>query len=175
MPEPRAVPGAPVPIWPASLPLPDAAGFTVSAGIRAEATETLYGPTRLALRARTAPMSFSFAAGFSREQMEIFEEFYRDSIENHDGEFYARWIGGSRVVAFVAPYQYVPLGVGWILSGSLIRTRIDETACDEFIESVFGSIYRADLAAPDIYEADLSGSDIYADDFSLQLIADNEC
>jgi hypothetical protein len=175
MPEPRAAPGTPPILWPATLPNPNAAGFAVRAGQRAEPAEVLFGPTRLALKARTAPMTFTFAVEMTREQMEIFEGFYRDALENHDGEFYARWIGGGRIVAFSGPYQYVPLGVGWVLSGTLIRTRIDESACDEFIESVFGDIYRADLTAPDIYEADLAATEIYADDFSLQLIADNEC
>ena len=110
-----------------------------------------------------------------KEEQEIFEEFYRDSLENHDGEFYARWIGGGRVVAFGEPYSYAALGSGWSLSGRLVRTRIDETSCDEHIESVFGAIYRAQLGAPDLYQAFLPASDIYADDFDLQLIAENEC
>jgi hypothetical protein len=175
MPEPRATAGAPVPIWPDTLPQPDANALSQRAGERAEPADVLFGPTRLAVKARTAPMSWTFTCAFSRAQMQAFEEFYRDCIENHDGEFYARWIGGSRIVAFGESYNYVPLGSGWRLSGTLVRTRIDETACDEFIESVFGAIYRADLPAPDLYRADLAAADIYADDFDLQMIADHEC
>jgi hypothetical protein len=175
MPEPRAVEGVPVPIWPDTLPQPDANALSQSAGVRAEPADVLFGPTRLAVKARTAPMSWQFSVGFSREQHQIFEDFYRDCVENHDGEFYARWIGGSRVVAFSEAYEFVPLGTGWRLSGRLVRTRIDESACDAFIESIFGAIYRADLTEPDIYQADLTALDIYADDFPLQMIADNEC
>jgi len=177
MPEPRSSPRAagPVPIWPDALPDPDANSLSVQAGSRAEAADVLFGPTRLAVKARTAPMSWSFTCGFTKEEQELFEEFYRDCLENHDGEFYARWIGGGRVVAFGEPYNYAPLGSGWALSGRLVRTRIDETACDDHIISVFGAIYRADLAALDLYQADLAAVDIYADDFDLQLIADNEC
>ena len=143
--------------------------------MRAEAAEVLFGPTRFAVKARTAPMSYAFSVWFTPEQMEIFEGFYRDAVEENDGEFYAHWIGGSRIVAFGEGYEYAPLGVGYVLSGSVIRTRIDFTICDDFIESVFGAIYRADLEAVDLYVADLAAADIYADDFSLSLIADNEC
>jgi len=175
MPEPRAVPGVPVPMWPSMLPQPDANALSVRAGERAEPADVLFGPTRLAVKARTAPMAWTFSVGFSAAEQQIFEDFYRDCVENHDGEFYARWIGGSRVVAFGESYDYVPLGSGWRLNGRLVRTRIDHTACDDFIEAFFGAIYRADLAAPDIYQADLTAPDIYADDFDLQFIADHEC
>lgn len=175
MPEPRpSGQGAPA-FWPAILPNPDAPGFQVAAGVRTEVAEVLFGPTRIAVKARTAPMGFSFTMYLTREDMEIFEGFYRDVLENYNGEFYARWIGGSRVVAFSQPYEYSALGEGWTLVGRCVRTRIYEAACDEFIESIFGNIYRADLAAPDIYQADLAAVDIYSADFSLQMIRDNEC
>lgn len=176
MPDPRTAPRAagPVPIWPDTLPDPQG-GVIVSSPPRAEAAEVLFGPTRYAVKARTAPMSFAFTVWLTAEQFETWEGFYRDALENHDGEFYAHWIGGARVVAFGDAYDAVPLGAGYALSGLLIRTRIDTTICDDFISSVFGTIYRADLAATDIYQADLTALDIYADDFSLDLIADNEC
>ena len=162
-------------VWPDSLPNPNTDGFTINSGARAEIAEVLFGPTRLAVKARTAPMDISFNATFTREQQETFEEFYRNALETRDGEFYARWIGGSRVVAFAEPYSYAAFGAGWILSGRVVRTRIDESACDDYIEEWFGSIYRADLGASDIYQADEAATDIYADDFSLQFIADHEC
>jgi hypothetical protein len=174
-PAPQALPTGPVPMWPDTLPQPDANALQITSGARAEQAEALFGPTRLAVKARTASMSWSFVVAFSREQQEIFEGFYRDCLENFDGEFYARWIGGGRVVAFAEPYSYAALGSGWRLSGRLIRTRIDPTACDDFIQSVFGDIYRADLAAPDSYVADLAATEIYSGDWSLDLIADNEC
>ena len=175
MPEPQPI-NTPAPAFsPDTLPNPDAPGFQVSAGLRTEIAEVLFGPTRIAIKARTAPMGFSFTVVLTQEQMQIFEEFYRDALENHDGEFYARWIGGSRVVAFSQPYEYSALGAGWVLVGRCVRTRIYEQACDDFIESVFGNIYRADLAAPDIYQADLTAADIYIPDFSAQMIRDNEC
>lgn len=175
MPEPRAVNTGPPAFWPDTLPNPDGPGFQVSAGVRTEVVEVLFGPTRTQVKARTAPMSFSFSMFLTREQMEIFEAWYRDALENHDGEFYAHWIGLSRVVAFSQPYEYSALGAGWTLVGSCVRTRIYDAACNDFIESVFGNIYRADLAAIDIYQADLSAPDIYIPDFSLEMIRENEC
>ena len=176
MPEPRAVPGVPVPVWPNTLPRPQVEGFTVDSPARAEASSMLYGTTRLVVRARTAPMTWSFTVWLTTpDQMDTFEEFYRDSLENHDGEFYAPWIGGSRVVAFSEAYSYAPIGAGWSLSCTVVRTRIDATVCDEFIAETFGAIYRADLAAADTYRADLAAVDSYVDDFDLSMIVDNEC
>jgi hypothetical protein len=170
---PRAA--GPVPQWPATLPDPQGEGFTVLSPVRAVPTPTLYGPTRLTIRARTAPMQWTFAVIFTPEQLEVFEGWYRDAVENHDGEFYARWVGAGRVVAFSAPYAFTPIGKGWALHGSVIRTRIDDTICDGHLETIFGAIYQAHLAAVDLYEADLGAVDIYEDAFDLQLIADNEC
>lgn len=164
-----------MPQWPATLPNPQTNEFSVIGPARAEPTETLFGPTRLTIRARTAPMQWGFACIFTREQMETFEGWYRDAVENHDGEFYARWIGASRVVAFNSPYNFTPIGKGWVLRGSLICTRIDDTICDEHLEAIFGAIYQADLGAADRYEADLAAVDIYEDAFDLALIAANEC
>lgn len=176
MPEPRdARSELPPVMWPDTLPNPQAPGFTVSAGVRTERAEVLFGVTRLAIKARTAPATYSFTFWFTPAQMQEFEGFYRDAIENHNGEFYARWIGGSRIVAFAQAYQYSALGEGYVLSGTVVRTRIDHTLCDDFISAHFFNVYRADLDAADIYQADLAASDIYKDDFSLQDIADNEC
>lgn len=177
MPEPAASPRAlsPPPLWPASLPDPQAEGFTVIGPPRVEVADVLYGVTRLAVKARTAPMSWQFTVWFTRAQMQTFEGWYRNVVENYDGEFYAPWIGGHRVVAFNTIYQYAPLGSGYVLSATAIRTRIDHTVCDGLLTEVFGAVYRADLAAVDIYEADLTSADLYQDDFDLDLIADNEC
>jgi hypothetical protein len=165
----------PVPMWPATLPNPQANDFSVDSPPRVEAAEILFGSTRLVVKAHAAPMRFTFQFWFTPAQMEIFEEFYRDVVENFDGEFYARWIGGSRVVAFDAPYEYVPLGVHYVLTGSAISTRVDPAPCDDFLVGVFGSLYRAKLAALDRYEADIAAADRYVDNFSLTLIAENEC
>ena len=170
---PRA--SGPPPLWPDTLPDPQEDGFSVTGPQRAEVADVLAGVTRLAVKARTAPAIYSFQVNLSRAQMQTFEGWYRDVIENHDGEFYARWIGGSRVVAFASNYTLDPLGSGWVLQCSAVRTRIDHTACDAFLSSVFQNVYRADLTAPDIYEADLTSSDLYQDDFALDLIAANEC
>jgi hypothetical protein len=165
----------PPPLWPDTLPNPQSDSFAVTGPPRVEVADVLFGITRLAVKARTAPMTYNFEVILSRAEMEIFEGWYRDVIENHDGEFYARWIGGSRIVAFASNYTLGPFGAGWILQCTAIRTRIDHEACDAFISSVFQNIYRADLAAVDIYEADLTSADLYQDDFSLSLIVDNEC
>lgn len=135
----------------------------------------LFGTTRLVVKARTAPMSWTFTLWLTREQMQTFEEFYRDCIENYDGEFYARWIGGSRVVAFREPYQYAALGSGWSLTCAVVRTRTDGDACDDYLSETFGAIYRAHLAAPDRYEAELTAVDVYVSDWDLATIAANEC
>jgi hypothetical protein len=162
-------------MWPDTLPDPQADGFAWSSPQRPEVADVLTGVTRLAIKARTAPMQLEFQCFFSKAEMQTFEGWYRDVIENHDGEFYARWIGGSRIVAFASNYAFSPIGSGWVLSATAIRTRIDSTICDEFLSDTFENIYRADLAATDIYEADLTAVDRYVPDFSLQFIADNEC
>jgi hypothetical protein len=163
-----------VAIWPATLPGPQA-GVVLLSPARAEPAEVLFGPIRYAVKARTAPMSWTFTVWLTADQFETFEGFYRGTVENNGGEFYAPWIGGARIVAFSEPYTFVPLGVGVALSGTLVRTRIDHTICDAIIEAIFGAIYRADLTAPDLYQADLAATDIYSNDFDLTLIADNEC
>jgi len=178
MPEPRAATprvAGPVPVWPATLPGPVADGFTVNGPTRVEIADVLTGVTRLAVKSRTAPASWEFSVNLSPAQFEIWEAFYRDVIENYDGEFYAPWIGGDRVVALVSNYTLVPLGRGWTLQAVAIRTRIDHTACDAILNDVFSNVYRADLAAADIYQADLTAVDVYQDQFDLSLIADNEC
>lgn len=164
-----------MPLWPDTLPDPQADGFTVESPPRVEVTEILFGTTRLAVKARTAPMVWSFTLWLTRAQMQTFEEFYRGCVETNDGEFYARWIGGSRVVAFREPYQYAALGSGWALNCTVVRTRIDATSCDDFLSAKFGSIYRAELAAVDRYEADLAAPDVYISDWDPAYIAENEC
>lgn len=177
MPEPRATVRAagPPPLWPDTLPNPQDDSLRVMGPPRVTYSEPLSGPVRARVTARTAPMEFLFAVWLTQLQMQTFEDWYRVVIRDYDGEFYARWIGGSRVVAFVEPYSYRALGKGYELQGHVIRTRIDVSACDDFINAVFGNIYRGDFAATDIYRADLAAADIYKDDFSLKLIADNEC
>jgi hypothetical protein len=177
MPEPQVMPLAagPPPIWPDTLPDPQAEGFAVTSGSRVEVADVLTGITRLAVKARTAPMQFEFQVWFTRAQMETFEGWYRDVIENHDGEFYAHWIGGARVVAFASNYAFEPIGSGWVLNATAIRTRIDHSICDAYLSTLFQNIYRADIAAVDRYEADLTAADVYQDDWSLSLIAANEC
>lgn len=163
-------------MWPDTLPDPQADGFAVDSPARVEVAEVLFGTTRLAVKARTAPMSWTFTLWLTTPlQMETFEGFYRDCIEENDGEFYAPWIGGSRVVAFREPYTYAPIGAGWSLTCTVVRTRIDATACDDFISAHFGAIYRDELNATDIYQADLTAVDRYVDDFDLAAIAANEC
>ena len=179
MPEPRHMsvrtPGVPVPLWPSTLPLPQETTVAVAGPTRAQFSDVLTGPTRARLVARTAPPEFFFSVFLTPQQMQIFEGWYLAAVRDSDGEFYARWIGGARVVAFVAPYSYEALGRGYVLTGHVVRTRIDPTVCDEFIGDVFGAIYRDDGVAPDIYRADLAAADIYADSFDLSLIAGNEC
>lgn len=175
MPEPLPRASAPPSIWPMSLPDAQADSLAVLGPPRAERFDMLVGPTRLRVRARTAPMEFGFTCFLTQAQMEEFETWYRTIARDEDGEFYARWIGGSRVVAFVEPYTYEALGKGYALAGRLIRTRIDYSACDAYISAVFGAIYRDDGIAADVYRADLAASDIYKDDYDLSLIVRNEC
>jgi hypothetical protein len=106
--------------------------------------------------------------------MQTFEEWYASLARDHEGEFYARWIGGGRVVAFIEPYTYHALGAGWAMSGHVIRTRIDHTACDAFL-SALCDIYRDDGIGSDIYIDDGIGSDSYIDDLSLPIMQANEC
>ena len=162
-------------MWPTTLPDPQAEGFTIASPPRVELAEVLFGPTRMAVKARTAPMAWTFSVVMTPEQMEIFEGWYTDLVENHDGEFYARWIGGSRVVAFSQAYEYRPLGRGYILSGNVFRTRIDHSVCDAYLSTVFTAIYRAELGAVDHYVASLGAVDRYVGDWPLTLIASSEC
>lgn len=177
MPDPRAMPRAdgPPAMWPDTLPSPQVDGFAWGSPMRAELADVLAGTTRLAVKARTAPMALEFRCYFTAAQMQIFEGWYRDAVENHDGEFYAHWIGGSRIVALSSNYTLSPIGSGWALSATAVRTRIDPTICDEFLSTIFENIYRADIDTTDIYQADLAAADIYVGDWELALIADNEC
>lgn len=177
MPEPREVTSlAPPPLWPETLPAPQADSMQIIGPPRVEYSDTLSGPTRTRVIARTAPMQWLFSCWFTAEQMEAFEAWYRACVEHSDGEFYARWIGGGRVVAFSAPYSYSIRGLYWILSGTVIRTRIDHTLCDAFLDLIFGAIYRDDGSSSDVYADDeFTAADSYVDDFDLQLIADSEC
>lgn len=177
MPEPRATPLAsgPPPLWPSNLPAPQAEGFTVLGPPRVEVAEVLKGVTRLAVKARTAPMTWQFTVNLTKAQFEIFEGWYRDVIENHDGEFYAAWIGGDRIVAFNTNYTLAPVGSGWKLSCSAVRTRIDHSVCEGFISAIFTAWYQADITHADRYEADRTAADRYEGDWDLSLIAANEC
>jgi hypothetical protein len=177
MPDPQAMPrvAGPPAMWPDTLPDPQEDGFICRAGERVEVADVLLGVTRLAVKARTAPMSWDFQVFLTQLEMEIFEGWYRNAIENQDGEFYAHWIGGSRVVAFASNYQLSPLGSGWILQATAIRTRIDNTICDAFLSSIFQNIYRADITHADRYTADLTSADRYVSNWDLHLIAANEC
>jgi len=167
MPEPRSSPRTTAP--------PQADGFAINGPPRVQVADVLVGVTRLAIKARTAPMSWDFQVLFTPAEMELFEGWYREVIETADGEFYAHWIGGGRIVALANSYTLTPVGSGWLLGATALRTRIDHTICDDAISEVFTAIYRADLSAEDIYTADLSAEDIYIGDWDLQLIADNEC
>lgn len=177
MPEPRSTPLAqgPPPLWPEGLPDPQAASMGANSPARAEHFHVLSGPVRARVVARTAPMTFDFSCWLTQPQMRAFEDWYRIVALDHDGEFYARWVGGSRIVAFLAPYRFEALGAGYVLSGELVRTRIDHTVCDAYIGNVFGRIYRDDGDAVDVYRATLSAVDIYRDQFDVWLVAENEC
>lgn len=176
MPEPAPTTvGVPLQVWPDYLPNPQAPSMTVLGPPRVAYSGTLSGPMRARVHARTAPASYGFACWFTQKQMQDFEGWYKNVVANHDGEFYARWIGGSRVVAFGQPYEYSFLGAGYVLRGTVIRTRIDESACDDFLNSVFGNIYRDEGASDYDILASLTATDRYVDQFSLKLIADNEC
>ena len=99
----------------------------------------------------------------------------RDLVNNSDGEFYAPWIGQSRILAFAAPYTYRALGSGWEVSCRVVRTRIDPSVCDAIINAAFGNILRDDGASANNYLDDGATTNIVADDFSLTLIAQNGC
>ena len=162
-------------IWPSTLPNPQADSMRIVGPGRVAITNVLGGPTRLRVHARTASMLYSFRCFFTRAQMQAFEDWYRICARDHDGEFYAQWIGGSRIVAFTEPYRYTPLGAGWALDGRVIRTRIDPSICDAYIDEVFGGILWDDGIAIDIVEADLTATDIVEDDYPLSMIERYEC
>jgi hypothetical protein len=177
MPEPRATPRSlPVAaIWPATLPAPQAGSLSFIAPARVSLADVLSGPTRLYLTARTAPGEWTFAVWLSPTQMYLFEDWYRQLIALTGGEFYARWIGGARLTAFAAPYEYTPIGRSWVLTGRLVRTRTDPSICDVYIEAAFGELLIDDGVSADVVVADLAATDVIADDFDLALIAANEC
>lgn len=179
MPEPRALAAPfavppPPPLWPETLPNPQADSISITGPSRVERSNVMIGPTRLRVHARTAPAQYEFACVFTAQQMQDFETWYTQVARDHDGEFYARWIGGSRVVAFIEPYRYAALGAHWQLNARVIRTRIDLSACDAFLSAAYGACYRDDGTLPDIYIDDGS-ADIYTDDFDLHYMVRNEC
>ena len=176
MPEPRPHELAAVPpMWPASLLNPQTDSIIVTGPGRTDPEAVLTGHTRLRVRARTATMQYAFTCWLTQAQMQDFETWYRIVARDFNGEFYAPWIGGSRVVAFVKPYQFTALGAGYALHGRLIRTRIDTRVCDAFISEVFGGILRDDGISSEIVLCDLAALDRYVDDFPLALIVANEC
>lgn len=176
MPEPTAYTlGTPPPMWPASLPNPQAPSIVVRGPPRTEISTVLKGPARVRVRARLAPAEYAFSVQFTAQQMQDFESWYRDVVKYADGEFYARWIGGDRVVAFMAPYTYSAFGAGYLLSGQLIRTRIDPSACDDYLGAMFGHIYVDDGHSPDIYQADLAAVDVYENNFPPEWLVAYEC
>ena len=176
MPEPRelAEPRA-VPLWPATLPARQGESVTMLAPVRASLHDVLSGPTRLMLTARTAPAEWTFTLFLSQAQMQAFEAFYQAAVAANDGEFYASWIGGARVVAFAEPYQYAALGGGWALSARAIRTRIDPSICDAILNAQFGAILRDDGASANFVRDDGVAADFIRDDFPLADIAAHEC
>jgi len=173
-PAPRVTYQSPA-FWPDTLPNPQADSMRIVGPGRVARTNVLGGPTRLRVHARTASMLFSFRCFFTQAQMQAFEDWYRVCARDHDGEFYAPWIGGSRIVAFIEPYQYAPLGRGWTLSGQLIRTRVDPSICDAYMVEHFTAIYRDDGVSPDIYVADLDATDTFVNNFPLSHIDRYEC
>jgi hypothetical protein len=79
------------------------------------------------------------------------------------------------VVAFIEPYAYSGMGGNYVLRGRVITTRIDITACDAYIDAVYGGILRDDGISPDIVRDDGFAADIVRDDFDLAFMADHEC
>jgi hypothetical protein len=178
MPEPKPLSHevAPIPpLWPDTLPNPQADSIVITGPGRVERSNVLTGPTRLRVKARTASMSYGFTVWLTAAQMQAFEQWYVMVVRDYDGEFYARWIGGSRVVAFIEPYTYRPLGAGYELGGRVIRTRIDERLCDAYVSEIFGAVYIDDGISPDVYEAQLGASDVYVSEWDLGLIVRHEC
>lgn len=177
MPDPREVRSvSPPPIWPADLPAPQSDSMRIVGPLRAEYCDVLSGPTRVRVHARTAPQTWAFECWFTPAQMERFESWYRDIVAAADGEFYAHWIGGGRVVAFSAPYAYSAVGTLWVLSGTVIRTRIDYSVCDAAAVGAYGNLWRDDGSATALLiDNNISAVDAYIDDFDLALIKANEC
>lgn len=177
MPEPRAAPRITPPeaMWPAGVPAPQAGAFSIVAPARAQACDVLYGPTRLRLKARTAPAEWRFSCWLTREQMQTFETWYRALLDLTGGEFYAPWIGGARLAAFADAYIYSPLGRGWILTARAVRTRVDPSICDAEINAIFGAVLRDDGVTADIVRDDGASLEIVRDEYPLTLIADHEC
>jgi hypothetical protein len=161
--------------WPETLPYAQADSMGYGGPSYAEIIDVLNGPTRTRLVSRHATPTFEFEAWFSAEEAEEFEAWYNIVVAYHDGNWYAPWIGGARVLAFADEYQIVPLGTGWRVSGLLVQTGIDESLCDEHAIEVYGGALRDELFAVDTVHDELGAGPAYRDDYDPELILWEEC
>jgi hypothetical protein len=161
--------------WPDTLPAPQADSMQYNGAAFVNVIDVLSGPTRTRLARRNAGANYELAIWMTASQTAQFETWYNDVVANHNGEWYAPWIGGGVVLAFVNEYDLAPQGRGWALSGVLVQTRIDATLCDDHLSAIFGGILRDPGNVADAYKADLTSTTIYRDDYPLSLIASEAC
>jgi hypothetical protein len=161
--------------WPANLPMPQTNTMAIDGPDYSALINVLAGPTRVRLARRHVAGTWQFQIWLTAAETEQFEAWYGDVVAQHDGEWYAPWIGHGIVLAFADEYELRPLGIGWALSAMTVQTRIDPSICEGHINEIFGGILRDELTATDVYKSDLSSSTIYRDDYPLALIASEPC
>jgi hypothetical protein len=161
--------------YPDTLPAPQADSMSYDAANALDVIDVLTGPTRTRLARRNAGGTYQLEIWFTAQEAEAFEQWYASVIKNHDGEWYAPWIGHGVVLAFVNEYDMKPQGRGWQLGAVLAHLRVDESLCDEHLLETFGAILHDTGDAPDIVECDLDSANIIADDYPLELIASEVC
>lgn len=162
--------------WPDTLPMPQADAISIEGPQFHELIDVLTGPTRTRLAQRNVGGGHQFEVWLTAAQAEAFESWYSQVVKLHNGEWYAPWIGQSRVVAFADEYELRPLGRGWRLQGLAVQTRIDESLCDAHLTEVFGGVLRDEMPfSANIVKASLSATDIVKDDYPLYLIKSEPC
>jgi hypothetical protein len=161
--------------WPDTLPAPQADTMQYDGANTLDVIDVLSGPARTRLARRNAGMQYQLAVWMSAAQTAAFETWYNAVIADHNGEWYAPWIGHGAVLAFVNEYDLKPQGYGWQLGAVLMQLRTDASLCDEHLSEIFGGILRDPLNVTDIFKADLTSINIYRDNYPLTLIASEVC
>jgi len=130
-------------VWPSTLPLPSIQGYGLHPGEAILRTEMEAGPARQRRRYTQVPSRITVRWSFRREQLALFEAWYRWHAKEGAEWFEIDLLGGLGLVAhearFTRPFDARPRsGILWEVTSELeIRERptLDEAALEIFLDS----------------------------------------